>query len=70
MAKGKKKSNESTVKLYSAELDETRAHSIEHANRIFSYKHNHGWELKDTNYELKNGIITKRDHTQAQGAEE
>lgn len=64
-------SNESKVKLYSAELDETREHGIEHANRIFKYKHAHGWELKDDNYELnKNGIITKRDTKKAQGAGE
>lgn len=66
----KKVSNESKVKLYSKELDETREHGIEHANRIFAYKHKHGWELKDNNYELKDGIITKRNTTQAQRAEE
>lgn len=65
----KKVSNESKVKLYSADLDETREHNLEHANRIFAYKHNHGWELKDNNYELnENGIITKRDTSKAQGA--
>lgn len=49
------------VKLYSAELDETREHDLEHANNIFAYKHDHGWQLKDENFTLNNnGIIVQR----------
>lgn len=49
------------VKLYSSELDEIREHTLEHANNIFAYKHNHGWELKDENFTLnKDGIIVQR----------
>ena len=49
------------VNLYSQELDEHRPHTLEHANKIFGYKHNHGWELKDKNFTLnKNGIIVQR----------
>lgn len=59
------------VNLYSKELDEDRLHDVEHAQRIFDYPFNHGWELKDKNFELnKDGIITKRANTKAQGAEE
>lgn len=47
------------VKLFSQELNEVRAHDIDHANRIFAYKHNHGWELKDNNFKLENGIIVR-----------
>jgi hypothetical protein len=68
MAK-KKATTESQVKLHAKELNETRQFGVEHANRIFKMK-NHGWELNDTNYELKDGIITKRTNTKAQGAEE
>ena len=68
MAK-KKASAESQVKLYAKELDETRPFGIEHAQRILKVK-NPGWELNDTKYELKDGIITKRTNTEAQRAEE
>lgn len=65
----KKKPTESQVKLHAKELNETRPFGIEHAQRILNIK-NPGWELNDTNYELKDGIITKRVTTKAQGAEE
>lgn len=49
------------VKLYSKELDETREHSLEHANNIFAYKFDHGWELKDEKFTLnEHGIIVQR----------
>jgi hypothetical protein len=58
-----------TVVLYSPELNEEREHDIEHAARIFQIP-NHGWILKDSKFEFKDGNIVRASSGKAKDAKE
>jgi hypothetical protein len=61
-----------TVNLYSKELDEDRAHELEHANRLFKkFPENSGWVLKDKDFtQNKDGIIVRKRQSESSETEQ
>lgn len=47
-----------------------REFEISHAERLLNMANNGGWELADKNYELKDGIIVRRNTKKGIGAKE